>query len=186
MEFWYIIITYLNAWRFGYGIQQPRTSSYDFHIATKAQNKLGWKKFSLINYMYLGQCVLISIINQFKKEFQELHSFQDWLYKYVKYLKHNGMIGTDAYTQFKKHQNTKTAKTWQPRYLMNIMKATIIYQIIIFILYLTYWWYSQGPNILSKRLAKFHQTARDYALNQSEPITWQEHFSQNIRQNRRQ
>ena len=82
--------------------------------------------------MYLRQCVLISIINQLKKEFQELHSFQDGLYKYVEYVKHNGMIGTDAYTQFKKHQNTKTAKTWQPRYLMNIMKATIIYQIIIF------------------------------------------------------
>ena len=58
MEFWYIIITYLNAWRFGYGIQQPRTSSYDFHIAAKAQNKLGWKNFLFDKlHVYSAMCI---------------------------------------------------------------------------------------------------------------------------------
>ena len=40
-----IIISYLNAWRFGYKLGTTHFSIYDFHLAAKDQNTLGWNNF---------------------------------------------------------------------------------------------------------------------------------------------
>ena len=40
-----IIISYLNAWRFGYKLGKTQFSIYGFHLAAKDQNTLGWNNF---------------------------------------------------------------------------------------------------------------------------------------------